>query len=154
MLQRKMCQLMMPLCHKKSCQIWQKMKHNYSKRCATIQRWVSQFASFEIFWMCDQHAWNRKIGMLDIRNECYSIEDSGNIETSNRSCGFVMHWLFASNEHLISGKSNRIELPNFEENENCVGYDLHQHWARNFTLHLDHSMLRWYLLLMPKQHPL
>ena len=34
-------------------------------------------------------------GMSDIINECYFVKDSGKIETSNRSCRFLLHlWFF------------------------------------------------------------
>ena len=50
--------------------------------------------------------------MLDIRNEYYFIKDSDDIETSNRSCMFLLCWWFVTNASLIVGKSNRIELLN------------------------------------------
>ena len=72
------------------------------------------------------------INIADISSECYFINDSGKIENNNKLSRFLLYWWFATNVYLISGKANRIELPNClitkiraiypEENNAYVGY--------------------------------
>ena len=72
------------------------------------------------------------INIADISNEYYFIKDTDKIENNNKLCRFLLYWWFATNTCLISGKANRIELPNCliakirsiypEESNKCIGY--------------------------------
>ena len=49
--------------------------------------------------------------MLDISNECYFVRDNDNPDRNNKLCRYLLYWWFATNLCLITGESNRIELP-------------------------------------------
>ena len=73
------------------------------------------------------------ISIADISDECYFIKDTDKIKNNNKLCRFLLCWWFATNAHLISGKANRIELPNYliakiqsicpEESNKHIGYE-------------------------------
>ena len=55
----------------------------------------------------------KEMNVKDTSNEYYFVRENDDVSNNNKLCKFLLCWWFATNVHLITDGSNRIEMPAF-----------------------------------------